>query len=164
MGIGLVVAAVVGRLFVKKSDVEALARMIASENPNDGELIQTAVAWVAKNEAKRLKRSVTQLLVPDGAAYGPQGQGGRWYASTRNEATEATRAIARNVLSGATVDPTNGATNFDSPRSQRAGIRKGLPGYKSTPEEIAQRRMNAGQEMVTLPGVDPDYMRFWRYV
>lgn len=145
----------------EEDDVEAMARMIASENPNDSVLIQSAIAWAAKNEAERRGKTVADLLMPNGIPSG-QNTGGR-YASTRNPSTYATRQVAYDVLSGATPDPTGGAIQFDSPRAQRAALARNVSGYSKTPEQVAASRMSEGKELVTLPGVNPDYMRWWRY-
>lgn len=142
-------------------DVEALARMIASENPRDSVLIQTAIAWTAVNEAKRRRKSVADLLMPGGIPSG-QNTGGR-YASTRNPSTPATTAVAYDVLSGRSSDPTGGAIQFDSPKAQRAALARNVSGYSKSPEQVAASRIAEGKELVTLPGVDPDYMRWWRY-
>ncbi len=143
------------------ADVEALGRMIASENPRDSELIQTAIAWTAVNEASRRGKTVADLLMPDGIPSG-QNTGGR-YASTRNPSTDATRSIAYDVLSGQSSDPTGGAIQFDSPRAQRAALARNVSGYSKSPEQVAASRISEGKELVTLSGVDPDYMRWWRY-
>src|SRR5205823_1294512 len=87
-------------------DVGALGRMIASENPRDTLVIQQAIAWTAINEAQRRGKSVADLLMPGGVPSG-QNTGGR-YASTRNPATDATRSVAYDVLSGKVSDPTKG--------------------------------------------------------
>jgi hypothetical protein len=147
-----------------EDDVEALGRMIASENPRDSYLVQSAIAWTAVNEAARRHMPVSELVMPNGL---PGPQAGR-YCSTANPSTSGTRDVAFDVLSGKTADPTDGAVQFDAPRTQDALYRQwvtaGSPGKaKKTADDIAAIRMGEGKELVTLPGVDPGYMRWWRY-
>jgi len=148
----------------------ALARMLASENPRDTDLVRIAVAWVCCNEAARENTTPEQLLLrstrPDrNGKFGSQLGG---YASTTNDPVPQDVQIAQRVLAPPTADnyaadPTGGAVQFDSPRAQRAALARGAPGYVSTPEQVAAERQSEGKVQVTLPGVDPDYMRFWRY-
>lgn len=143
-------------------DVEALARMIRSEHGSDSELVQVATAWVAVNYARRAGVSVAKLLLRPQGLFGAQWAGPK-YASTRLPSTPAARRLAADVLEKRRPDPTGGAVQFDSPAAQRAALSKGLPGYKSTPEQIAAKRIAEGKEQVTLPGVPADQIRFWRY-
>lgn len=136
-------------------DVEALARMLASENPREADFVQVALAWTAVNMANRKGVSVYQLLAPKGK-YGGQVGG---YASTANAATDHFRTIARNVLSGMVDDPTNGAIQFDNPDTQdwlyeRGKVRLDAAG-------VAAERIADGRTLFVLPGVSPDHLRFW---
>ena len=149
------------------ADVEALGRMLASENPetttrrqspsSDPRTIQIGDAWAAKNMAARVGKSVANLLMPGGI---PGGQAGR-YASTANPSTDATRSIAYDVLSGLVPDPTGGAVQFDAPRTQDALFAQGR--VRLDAAGVAASRESEGKEVVYLPGVDPNYMRWWRY-
>jgi hypothetical protein len=51
---------------------------------------------------------------------------------------------------------------WDSPNAQRALLARGTLGYKKTPEEVAVARVKQGYEVVHLPSVSPDKVRFWR--
>lgn len=139
-------------------DVEALGRMIASENPRDPIIVQRAIAWTARNYAALKGKTVANLLMPGGV---PGPQAGR-YASTVNPATDETRSVAFDVLSGKVSDPTGGAIQFDAPNTQDALHARDPVKYK-TADAIAASRESEGKEVVYLPGVDPNYMRWWRY-
>lgn len=143
-------------------DLEALSRMITSENGADKRIVRIAVAWAAKNEAARRGISVAQLVMPTGVP-GDQGSPGHGYASTARAASAEDEGIAYDVLSGKEADPTGGAIQFDAPRTQRVLHNRNPSKYK-TPEEVAANRIREGKELVTIPGIDPDYMRWWRYV
>jgi hypothetical protein len=142
-----------------EDDVEALGRMIASENntSRDTLLIKQAIAWAAVNMARRDGKSVASLVMPGGV---PGHQAGR-YASTANPSTTETRSIAFDILSGKVPDPTKGAIQFDAPRTQDALYAQGKVRLDS--EGVAANRESEGKEAVYLPGVDPRYMRWWRY-
>ena len=140
-----------------EDDVEALGRMIASENPRDPRIIQVAIAWTARNEAARLHKSVASLVMPGGV---PGPQVGR-YASTVNAATDATRGVAFDVLSGKEPDPTGGAIQFDAPKTQDILYAQGKVRLSAT--GVAAARKAEGKVPVYLAGVDPNYMRWWRY-
>jgi len=150
---------VVKGIFIPASeaDIEALGRMIISENGNDPEIVQVAIAWTAKNEAKRRKKSIADLVMPGGV---PAPQTGR-YASTARAATNASREIARKVIKGIVADPTGGAIQFDAPKTQDILYKQGK--VTKTAAQIAASRIADGKEMVTVAGVDPGYMRWWRY-
>lgn len=142
-------------------DVDALSRMITSENGADKPIVRIAVAWAAKNEAARRGISVAQLVMPTGVP-GAQGTPGHGYASTSKPASAEDERIAYDVLSGKEPDPTDGAIQFDAPRTQRVLHARDPVKYK-TPEQVAENRIKEGKELVTIPGIDPDYMRWWRY-
>lgn len=148
--------------------VYALGRVIASEAGSRPELEQIAVAWVVVNEADRRygkKDGVPDverlILAPDGA-FGAQNVGK--FVSSRLEGKDSHRALAKQILSGAMPDPTGGATQFDSPRAQRALVARGTSGYTKTPEQVADARRSEGKALVIVPGIDPDQLRFWRKV
>lgn len=148
-------------------DVYALARAIASEHPNSSELVKMAVAWVTQNNARRRGVSVASLLLAPNGLFARQnatvnGKHLGKYAATGNDPIAQEIAIAGKVLSGAVADPTGGAVQFDSPRAQRAALARKVKGYRKTPEQVAAERMKEGKVLVTLTGVDPDYLRFWR--
>ncbi len=140
-----------------EDDIEALGRMIASENPKDLLIVQRAIAWAARNEAARERKSVADLVMPGGV---PGHQKGR-YATTINPATTATRLIAFDVLSGKVPDPTGGAIQFDAPHTQDLLFARGDAHHDAA--GIYDIRTSEGKVPVYLPGVDPNHMRWWRY-
>lgn len=149
-------------VIVSDDDLEAMARALASEaGASDSEYILHALGWAMRNEAHRLGKSIAATIAPNGL-FGAQSDGR--YVSTSRLAETKHYIAARAVITGVVEDYTEGATNFDHPRAQRAALKRNVTGYVRTPEEVAERRRAGGMEMVTLPGVDPDYLRFWRYV
>jgi len=147
---------------VDDDDVEALGRMINSEaRASDSRDIKVALAWTCRNSATRLGISVAERVMP-GMVPSAQNTGGR-FVSTRNPATDESRNIARDVMAGAVADPTMGSVQFDSPQGQRAALARNVSRYTQSPEEIAASRRADGKTEFHLPGVSPDYLRFWRY-
>lgn len=136
-------------------DVEALARMLASEDPTQPDNVQIALAWTAVNMATRKGKSAFELLAPDGK-YGPQS--GR-YAATGNPATDRFRSIARAVLDGSVEDPTPGAIQFDHPATQDWLFEHGK--VRLDAAGVAAERVSDGRKVFFLPGVSPDHLRFW---
>lgn len=139
----------------------ALASMLASESGGAPDKIREALAWTAMNRVKKWGQSLTRVLIPNGH-FGEQGTGDRQFA-TAKPPTKRDLAIAIRVTGGKVADPTKGSTFFDHPKAQRAFIAKKAAGYddSNTPEAVAARRVASGKQMVTLPGVSPDYLRFW---
>lgn len=144
--------------------VYALARMLASEHDGDGVPVKTAIAWACVNAARKAKVDVFVLLTRSTkmspGSFGAQNTGR--YASTARDPRRIDCQIAADVLSWKVADPTGGATQFDSPRAQRALMARAAKGYTKSPEQVAEARRKGGSELVTIPGVDPDYLRFWR--
>jgi hypothetical protein len=157
-------------------DVEtySLARMIASEEGRSNNRIKAAVAWAIKNKADSLGRTITDhltrtvepshhgqygtyiLLDKSSASYredknGKPNRGDR-DASTANDPYDGDAQIAAAVRSGQIADLTGGATQFDRPDGER------------DPDAVAAKRLEAGQVLADVPGIDPDVdgIRFWR--
>lgn len=85
-----------------EQDVEALARMLRSEDRRPQ--VQTVLGWFTIEHARRVGRSVADLLTGPSGQFGPRILGTeRRYASTRAEADEPSRTLARNLLTGAVV-------------------------------------------------------------
>lgn len=139
----------------------ALACMLASESGGAPDNIRSALAWTAMNRVKDWKQTLTHVLIPNGR-FGEQGSGGRQFATTK-PLTKRDLSVAIKVASGKIPDPTKGSKYFDHPKAQRAFIAQQAAGYdeSNTPEAVAARRIASGHTMVTLPGVSPDYLRFW---
>ncbi len=151
----------------------ALARMVNSEFSRY-HLARVAAAWACKNEARARGVSIAALLTRQriivgyddaGKAIREDGPGDGFfhtqrgsYASTAQDSTPDAIAIADGVISGSIEDPTDGARQFDSPGA--FGIQAGTDA--GDVDDVAARRIAAGNELVTLPGVPESYARFWR--
>jgi hypothetical protein len=99
-----------------EDDLEALARMLASEFQKGTEEEMRAAAWATRNAAGIKSISIKDMLAP--SDFGPQG-GDRAFASTRLEATGETYELAGQVLDAvAEADPTGGACDFWKPEQQ----------------------------------------------
>lgn len=134
-----------------------LASLAASEYNSGSQLLKSAVMHAALNYAKKYKRTLEGMLIPDGKLGGQKGR----YASTAHPPTLNDVKIAQAVEAGTIKDPTGGAVQFDSPRTQLYMWKKGDPDHKH-PLEIAKDRMNSGKTVAYLPGEDPENARFWR--
>jgi hypothetical protein len=120
--VGTVTPAALARQASLPVDVYTAARIAASEAGNRSELEQAAVIWVARNQARHLKKDLTSAATmgKTGAGfYGSQSAGGRWIATSKDP-TEAHAAIALAVLGGEIPDPTGGARRFFHVASQDA--------------------------------------------
>jgi hypothetical protein len=146
-----------------------LATLMASEagdkTGRSHPLAKAAIAHAAITEARRRNRTLLEQLA-QGGRLGSQ-QGGR-YASTRQPPTKTDIEIAEAILQGKVGNPAPQANQWDSPRAQDQLAAEGRPGYVDrdgnpiTAAVVAQNRIASGQEMVTLPGIDPNYLRLWR--
>jgi hypothetical protein len=140
----------------------ALATMLASESGGAPDSIRVALAWTAMNRVKRWKQSLLQVLIPQGR-FGIQGESDRQFATSKPP-TKRDLDVATKVVMGKAPDPTKGSIFFDHPSAQRAFVARKSEGYDKgdkSPEAIAAKRIASGHKMVTLPGVSPDYLRFW---
>lgn len=148
-------------------EVYCLARAIASEEGGQPRLHQLAVGCAcvnfARSEFPRLAISdaVIQLVLGNTGEFGRQGTGGRRVSSARAP-IKLQLTLGGQILAGEVGDPTFGATQWDSPKGQRALMAQGDPLTKKTPQQIADARMAAGYQLVVVPGIDPDNLRFWR--
>jgi hypothetical protein len=152
-------------------EVEALARVMASEAGELPWIAQLGVAWTVVNHARAVGRSVLAVVVraalnhgkDDGTGdgyFGRQGnpRGGYRYVASSRDATQDQRDTAKAVLAGDVADPTSGAVNFDSPRSYGAQAGTDASGA----DTFAENRLAEGKEQVPLPGVSSNAIRFWR--
>jgi len=78
-------------------DVEAGARMIASENPHKSQEVHIEQVWTQIREAQRHHQSLYQRIT-GGAGYGSQG--GKRPVSTAQPANDAQRQLVREILQG----------------------------------------------------------------
>lgn len=140
-------------------DTFALAALIASETGSGHPLAKAAVAHAAITAAKRDgNKSIITKLAPDGFFGSQHGR----FASTRQAPTITDIEMAEAVRSGRVDNPSPGADQWDSPSAQNILLARGEDGYTLDADELAQRRLAAGKEPVTLPGIDPNYLRLWR--
>jgi len=137
----------------------ALASMLSSESGGAPDNIRIALGWTALNRVKKWNQSLTRVLIPNGH-FGEQGSGERQFATSKPP-TKRDLALAIKLASGKYPDPTKGSTHFDHPKAQRAFAAQNAYGYTKSPEAVAAERIASGRKMVTLPGVSPDYLRFW---
>jgi len=154
-------------------DVEAysLARAIASEEGHSDTTIKLAVAWAIKNYADRHGRSITSLVthanngahsgsygtqrdidatLDDGITLNPRYKDSDRYCSTALDPYDQEGQIAAGVFDGSLADITGGADQFDRPAGERDA------------DQVAQKRISAGAELVDVPGIDGSQIRFWR--
>lgn len=155
------------RAYGVHSDTLALARTVQSEVlPNHPDIARIAIAHAVLNYARRKKITVTELVADDDSAYeGEHGRGryGRqWrrgrYCSTANDPSLSTLRLCEEIRTGKIKDPTGGAIQWDSPRSQGA-----QPGTTKTADEVAESRIADGKEKVLLDGIPERDLRLWRY-
>ncbi len=152
-------------------DAEALARMLASENPGGSEALWTEQIYTQIRTAG--SRSLAETLTGGTGSYGPQG--GPRPVATSARATKKTREFVARFL--ATLPPSQliGARRFFEPEEQdrafaiaeeaRRKKAQGLPlsaqelrllPYKSDAAGIRQRWAKSGRHVGTLDGVE-----FW---
>lgn len=147
--------------------VYCFARAIASEEGGQPRTHQVAVACAILNFARSERpgdtdeEAIIKLILGSAGQFGRQGSGGRRVSSARAPGYLQFR-IAHDVLAGVEPDPTMGATQFDSPSGQRKLLAQEDSLTTKTPEEVAASRISKGYELVTVPGIDPDDLRFWR--
>ncbi len=139
-------------------DTFLLATMASSEYNGYGasQDVKAAVMHVALNFARKNRRTLQSMLIPDGQ-FGDQA--GRW-ASTMFPPRLYDLLIAQQVMNGDIPDLTDGAIQFDSPRAQDR-LHDQYPNKYKTAQQIAEDRINAGRHLVTLAGEDPGFIRFW---
>jgi hypothetical protein len=117
-------------------EVEALARVIRSEVGTAPHQHRLHVAWATRNLARERQQSIVELAC---SPCGPQQRGRP--VSSRQRATDADRALAREVLAApCSLDPTGGATHFIDPLLQDKLARVAAPGYAGNPYAAVARR------------------------
>lgn len=142
----------------------SLARCIGSEaGGNDGELIRTAIGWVIVNRAIQLKQSIYKVLtfrtnLGYTDTYGKQSQ--RRFASTARDPSEIDIWVAKRILTGYALDPTNGAQRFIAPRAQQQ-LSQSTSNHKPF-QEVLDRWASEGYFPVPVAGIDQSYLMFLR--
>lgn len=100
-------------------DIEALARMFASENPRGGDQLKIEQAWT---QLRSLARGQTLYeRITGGAGWGKQG--GVRPVATSEEARPADRILAEKILSGSVESALVGAKQFFEPEQQDRAFR-----------------------------------------
>ena len=111
----------------------ALARVIRSEAGSHTPAEQRAVAWVARNRARKAGTSIARLVCTPEC--GPGGKARPF--SSRRPARAAEMALAAEVLAANPAeDPTGGAWSAFEPALQDQLVREGRPGYRKTAAEV----------------------------
>jgi hypothetical protein len=149
----------------------ALARLIASEEGNSPVAEKVAVGWAAWNAhgAKLAdvltsgKGDADEHFKAQGYSYttGPTSTGrAAAYASTAQDPHEDDVRIATGIIAGTIADPTGGATNFFRPGLQDEEFAQG----KVTRDGAAviAEWTAGGLSPVTVPGIDPGELAFFR--
>jgi hypothetical protein len=118
-------------------DAEALARVIRSEVGSMDSQAQLHVAWVTRNLAAERRQTIARMACTPCGEQGPARP-----VSSRQDATDASRALASMVLAAPSLlDPTGGATHFINPVLQDELATSGrLPGYVGNSYAVVRRR------------------------
>jgi hypothetical protein len=129
--VAAVAAALGGRAAAGGGDWEAIARMLASENPSGGAQLWIEQVWTQIRSAGNRTLAAT---ITGGTSYGTQG--GRRPVSTDNAATSRTRDFAASFLGVRPESQLTGARRFFEPIQQDRAFAVG---------ESARRKRAAGQ-------------------
>ena len=146
-------------------DTYALARVCASEAGGQPRIAKAGVAWVVVNEANRRGKGLLEVVLGSAADFGSQGEGGRGFVTSAKAPQTIDLEIAEGVRTGEIADPTDGALNFDSPRSYKDKVDAEGNVVQTKEERIAAfqaGRESEGKELLTLEGVSERTFRFWR--
>jgi len=140
-----------GLLPFDERDVEAAARMLASENPSGSEALHVEQVYTQVRQALRSGISLYERITA-GSGWGEQGEragrGGVRPVATGRPAPAALRERARAILEGAYVSRFEGATKFFEPETQERAF---------AIAEIARMKRQAG-----LP-LEPKEERLLKY-
>ena len=140
---------------VVTDDVEALARVIASEagSTRYSDEERRAIAWTVRNRARRRKTTIARLVCQP---CGPCCRG-RPFSSAR-PATDAARRLAKDVLAEPLErDPTQGARAFFEPAVQDRLVAERRPGYRFTSAALRAKWSREGQRYLSTVGA----FEFW---
>lgn len=157
-------------------DVEAAARMLASENPRGSQALHIEQIHTQLRARKRGQSLFERITA--GSGFGAQGErargGGLRPVATVQAATDALRSLARQVLEGVHASVLDGARKFFEPEQQdrafaiaeraRAKRKRGellsaqeqrLLGYRRTASEVRANWVGGGARYVgQLDGVE----------
>jgi hypothetical protein len=144
--------------------VYALARVLASEELRGRKLEKLCIGHVVKNAAEASGLSIVAKVTmgePGEAGFFGRQNAGRRYVASQNDPRAEDVEIALDVLVRGKADPTRGALQFDHPAAQNAAKASGVAGYRDSADTLATKRLLTN-DLVTVPGVDPKRLRFWR--
>jgi len=132
----------------RDTDIEGLARMLASEAPAShySEAERTAILWCASNVARKRKWTLTKLLLP---AHHQKGHWCSTYQSPSPADTELATAFINGKLGS---DATNGATSFFEPAEQDKELKQGVGGVTKSAAEIRKSWTNDGLNLTASIG------------
>lgn len=103
------------------NEIEALARVIASEAGSGTPAEQRAIAWTVRNHFRAKKKSIYSVEYP----WRSQNGSNPPFSSAR-AANDSHRALAKQILSAPQEqDPTGGATSFFEPKMQDVFFKAG---------------------------------------
>ena len=154
-------------------DDYALARALRSEHGREPANVRRWVAWAIRNSAQRANNTIFRHLTrsggPASGLFARQRTDGR-FAATNEAPRGEDIQIAIDVLDSAGVeDPTRGATNFFSPRTQNILVARAQAGDHRFKGKItadangirARRNKQGLYSRGTPPGVEPDIVEFF---
>jgi hypothetical protein len=152
----------------------ALARMLASENGSSAENVKLAIGFATRNEAKARKKTISALLLqtstrvdakgkpfPAEGRFSAQNVAGGKYATTAVDPTAGDVEIAGKVIKGLVPDPTNGSTNFFSPKAQDKLVGT-KPGYEKDAAAVDASWQAKGLRPVVVAGIPARDLTFYR--
>ena len=134
-----------GSLQVTEADIEALARMFASENGRGSERLHIELAWT-QIRALRKGESIFHRITA-GSGWGPQGErsrgGGIRPVATTEEATDRGRDLARRILDGQAPSTVPGARSFFEPETQNVVLRTAQKAREKLAQGLALTRQES---------------------
>ena len=133
----------VGEPSSAQREIEALARMLVSEDPRPR--IQLVIGWTTMMQASRWGLSVHRLLTGKIGKYGPQVLGGEVrYAATTKPATPAALRLAEQILSGEVLP-----SQQIQDHGPGSWVEAGIQGY--TAQKILSRQLHQKGSKKGLP-------------
>jgi hypothetical protein len=146
-------------VYYAADETEALARVITSEAARYSLAERTAIAWTARNRARKRGITLVRLVC---SPCGPQGPG-RPFASSRPATAENVRLAREVIAAPQSADPTGGAVAFYEPAVQdklvaenrrliAAGQPPKYPGYRLDSAEVRAKWIREGQRPMGTVG------------